>query len=204
MRLVLKSYVLYALLDLVLLPKIDMKLANIGHYQTVGDWSYILLGILITDIIVLFVTRFYPEFFGKALNRWYDEFKLSAVISDVFIIAIGFALTRYVYSWMTDPKAPFNIPLFIGLLVGIQAIHDILFYLGIILPIPQGHNTMIDVFKEYAQENGSKILLADAAMMVSSAFFEMILKGLPVDQSVFVGLLMMYTLPYILETSHGL
>jgi hypothetical protein len=59
---------------------------------------------------------------------------------------------------------------------------------------------MIDVFKEYAEENGSKILFADAAMMVSSAFFAMILKGLPVDQSVFVGLLMMYTLPYILET----
>jgi len=177
-----------------------MKLADIGRYQAVGDWSYILLGILITDLIVLFIARFYPDFFGKALTRWYDEFKLSAVISDVFIIAIGFALTRYVYTWMTDAKAPFNIPLFIGLLVAIQAIHDVLFYLGIILPIPKGHNIMIDVFKEYAEENGSKILFADAAMMVSSAFFAMILKGLPVDQSVFVGLLMMYTLPYILET----
>lgn len=181
-----------------------MKLADIGNYQTTGDWAYILLGILITDIIVLFLTRFYPDFFGKALNRWYDEFKLSAVISDVFVIAIGFALARHAYSSITDPKAPFNLPLFLAVLVGIQAIHDILFYLAVILPIPQGHNIMIDVFKEYAQENGSKILLADAAMMVSSAFFAMILKALPIDQSIFVGLLMMYTLPYILETRHGL
>jgi len=180
-----------------------MKLANIGNYQSIGDWSYILLGILITDLIVLFLTRFYPDFFGKALNRWYDEFKLSAVISDVFVIAIGFALARHAYSSITDPRAPFNIPLFIGLLVGIQAIHDILFYIGVILPIPKGHNVMIDVFKEYAQENGSKILFADAAMMVSSAFFAMILKAIPTDQSVFVGLLMMYTLPYILETKNN-
>jgi hypothetical protein len=102
-----------------------MKLAEIGRYQSVGDWGYILLGILITDIIVLFLTRFYPDFFGKALNRWYDEFKLSAVISDVFIIAIGFALTRYVYTWMTDPKAPFNIPLFIGLLFNCHKLFEL-------------------------------------------------------------------------------
>jgi hypothetical protein len=176
-----------------------MNFPDISRYQNVGDWTFILLGILITDLIVLFLTRFYPAFMGKAINKWYDEFKLSAVISDVFVIALGFALARYVYSW-TEMK-PFHLGLFLLILVGIQALHDILFYVSVILPIPIGHNRMIDVFKEYGNENSWKILLADAAMMVSSAFLAMWLKSLPADQTAFIGLFAIYTLPYILETS---
>lgn len=180
-----------------------MLLGDITDSLNVGDWAYILLAILIVDIVVLFLTRFFPDALGKNLNIWYEKFGLSAVISDVFIIAIGFWLARLAYNYYQPKMAEgFNLWLFLGLLVGIQLIHDIFFYLAIIKPIPKGHNRMMDVFKDYAETGGAKILAGDAAMVIASAFLAMILKETPVDITVFIGLLSVYTLPYILETKN--
>lgn len=177
-----------------------MLLGDITDYTEMGDWTYILIAILIIDLIVLFLARYLPDIFGKSLNVWYDLFGLNAVISDVFIIAIGFALARYAYAYFQPVKEEgFNVSLFVGLLVLIQALHDILFYVGIILPIPRGHNRMIDVFKDYSS-GGAKILVADGAMMVGSAFLAMMLKEAPPHIVALIGLFSVYTLPYILET----
>jgi hypothetical protein len=170
---------------------------GIGNYKDVGDWTYILLGILFVDVAVLFIARYYPDFLGKNLNIWYEQFGLNAVISDVFIIAIGFAITRHIYTYFF-PGA-FNTPIFLALLVAVQAIHDILFYLLVILPIPRGHNRMIDVFKDYAS-GGPIIIAGDAGLMLGSAVVAMFLKSQEPSTVVFVGLLTAYALPYILET----
>jgi hypothetical protein len=180
-----------------------MLLGDITDYTNIGDWSYILLAILIVDLIVLFLTRYFPDFLGKSLNVWYERFGLNAVISDVFIIAIGFALARYAYKYFQPVSYDgFHLWLFLGLLVAIQLLHDLFFYLFVILPIPKGHNRMMDVFKEYAASAGGKILVADAAMVVASAFFAMLLKETPADIVTLIGLFSVYTLPYILETTN--
>ena len=180
-----------------------MLLGDITDYAEIGDWSYILLAILIVDLIVLFLTKYFPDMLGKSLNIWYETFGLTAVISDVFIIAIGFALARYAYKYF-EPIAydGFNLALFLGLLVGIQALHDIFFYLFVIKPIPKGHNRMMDVFKDYAASAGGKIIVADAAMVVASAFLAMVLKETPAPTTILIGLFSVYTLPYILETTN--
>lgn len=179
-----------------------MLLGDITDYENNGDWAYILLGILIVDVIVLFLTRYFPDFLGKNLNIWYERFGLSAVISDVFIIAIGFALARYAYRYFVPMSTePMNVWLFLALLVGIQAIHDILFYVGVIVPLPRGHNRMMDVFKDYAA-GGWRIIAGDAGLMLGSAFVAMALKEAPTHLTVFTGLLTIYTLPYILETTN--
>lgn len=178
-----------------------MQLGDITDYEDTNDWWYILLAILIIDLIVLFLTRYFPDILGKSLNVWYDQFGLNAVLSDVFIIAIGFALARYAYRYFVPVKGePMNIPLFLALLLGIQAIHDIIFYLFVILPIPKGHNRMMDVFKEYAASGGGKIIAADGAMMLGSAGLAMLFKEMPTDIVTLIGLFSVYTLPYILET----
>lgn len=180
-----------------------MLLGDITDYANIGDWSYILLAILIVDLIVLVLTRYFPDLLGKNLNVWYDRFGLNAVISDVFIIAIGFALARYAYKYFQPISYDgFNLWVFLALLVGIQLIHDIVFYLFVIRPIPTGHNRMMDVFKDYAASGGGKILVADAAMVLASAFFAMILKETSADIVTLVGLFSVYTLPYILETTN--
>lgn len=180
-----------------------MQLGDITDYTDMGDWPLILLAILIIDLIVLFLTKYFPDALGRSLNVWYEQFGLNAVISDVFIIAIGFALARYAYKYFQPVNMDgFNLPLFMALLVGIQLIHDLIFYAFVILPIPKGHNRMMDVFKAYAQSGGGKILVADSAMMIGSAFLAMIFKEMPPHLVSFIGLFSIYTLPYILETTN--
>lgn len=180
-----------------------MQLGDITDPKEIGDWTYILLAILIIDLIVLFLTKYFPDLLGKSLNVWYEQFGFMAVVADVFIIAIGFALARYAYKYFQPVEIDgFSLWLFLGLLVGIQFLHDIFFYLFVIKPIPRGHNRMMDVFKDYAASGGGKILVADAAMMVGSALIAMVLKEAPAHVTALVGLFAVYTLPYILETKN--
>ena len=90
---------------------------------------------------------------------------------------------------------------FVGTLVGVQVIHDLLFYFGIISQIPRGHNAMIDVFKDYSAA-GPKILAGDAVMMIVSAGIAMLLKAQPTHLVASVGALTTYAVPYILYTKN--
>jgi hypothetical protein len=181
-------------------PEEGSKWKDISDYYEVADWIYIGIAVLIVDIVVLFLVRYFPDFFGKAINVWYNRFKLSAVIADVFIILIGFALSRYVYTEYIYEKYDWNPAYFTGLTVGIQIVHDVLFYFGVIKPIEPGRNAMMDVFKEYAASGGAKVVAADSAMMIGSSVLSMLLKAAPAHLVAFIGLMSVYTLPYILET----
>jgi hypothetical protein len=179
------------------------KLEDISEDDNLSDWAYIIIAVIIVEVVVICLTRFFPDIFGKSLNIWYNRFKLSAVLSDVFIILIGFAITRYVYTEYLYEKYDWNPLYFTGTTVVVQVIHDALFYFGIIRQIPQGQNAMIDVFKEYAQSGGAKIIAADSAMIASSAVIAMVLKGLSGNVVAFIALLAVYTVPYILETRNN-
>jgi hypothetical protein len=160
------------------------------------QWPLLLLAILVVDVVVMIVSR-HTGIFGSVLNRWYDQFGLSAVMSDVFVIAIGFWLARWIYNtWFSGA----GLGWFLGILVIVQAIHDILFYLGVILPIPRGMNAMMDVFKAYANEAGGKIIVGDAGLMLASAGIFLALERLPLPWQLGVGLLTLYALPYALTT----
>jgi hypothetical protein len=173
---------------------------DISDYEENLDWVHILLAILIVDILVIVLIRHFPDTFGRWINLWYNRFGLLAVLADVFIIAVGFAIARYVYSEYIYPKADWSALFFTGTTVGVQLLHDILFYFGVILPIPSGTNSMIDVFKQYAESGGAKILAADAAMMVGSSVIAMILKAAPFHAVITTGLVAIYALPYVLTT----
>jgi hypothetical protein len=176
------------------------KWADISDYYEVSDWVFLGIAVLLVDVLVLFLVRYFPDVFGKSINIWYNRFKLSAVISDVFIILIGFGIARYIYTEYIYPKYDWNPMYFTGLSVVVQVIHDVLFYFGVIKPITPGHNAMMDVFKTYADSGGAKVIAADSAMMVASSFFTMALKAAPAHLAAFVGLLTVYVVPYILET----
>ena len=62
---------------------------------------------------------------------------------------------------------------------------------------------MIDVFKAYAAENGSKILVADAAILIASAGIGSALKALPAHYTVSVALVTMYAMTYIFYTKRA-
>ena len=173
---------------------------DISEYEEVNDWFYIIIGVLVTEFIVIFLIRFFPEIFGKYANVWYNRFKLSAVIADVLIIVLGIGIARYAYTEFVYPKYDWNPLYFTITTVVVQLIHDVLFYLGVIQQVPKGQNAMIDVMKEYAGTAGRWAILSDSAMMVSSVGLAMIFKGMESHLTTFIGILALYAIPYILET----
>ena len=59
---------------------------------------------------------------------------------------------------------------------------------------------MIDVFKDYAAENGGKILPADSLLMIGGVVGSMILKGLPTHINAMTLIITLYSLCFILYT----
>lgn len=157
----------------------------------------ILVSVLVVDVIVIFLVRYFPGFFGKPINDWYDRFGLNAVIADVLVIVLGILIAQHTLQY-TGIKAA--LPLFLVLVVAIQLVHDLLFYFCVVLPIPEGHNTMMDVFKTYTAGGGANILAADAAMIAGSVLLATGLQSLPPAATAFTGVLAAYTVPYILTT----
>ena len=177
------------------------KGADIGNYHNYFDLIYIIVAVLAVDVIVIAMTRFFPELLGSNLNRWYDLFGLNAVIADVLIIVIGFLITRYVYTGYIKPKygdGKWSPLMFTGSLVGVQLIHDLAFHFGVVTQVPRGANLMMDIFKDYAAAAGAKILFGDALMMIASSAFAIMLKGQPGHIVAAIASVFGYVLPYLL------
>jgi hypothetical protein len=173
--------------------------ADITNYRMNGDWLFLTTAAMVVDYAVILMTRYpgpNPNFKVKALNEWYDRFGLVAAICDVGSALIGLGAARYIYTLAGFTGAL----MFIVCIVGFQLLHDALFYLLIIQPTAKGQNQMIDVFKAYAAENGAKILVADAAILLSSAGIASALKALPTHYTVSVAIVTMYAMTYIFYT----
>lgn len=174
-------------------------LTNITNYSQNGDWFYLGIGAIVVDFIVIVLAKYPgpdPYFKVKALNEWYQRFGFLAALSDIGSALIGIAAARYIYT-LAEFKGSL---LFIACIIGFQLFHDAFFYLAIILKLPVGENQMIDVFKKYAAENGSKILGADALILLGTAGIGSFLKSLPAHYTVSTGLLSIYAMTYILYT----
>lgn len=143
------------------------------------------------DFLVILISKFYSM--TKSLDVWYKQFGIVAVISDCLVIVLGILLAQLLY-----PRSSVTHLAIISVII--QLIHDSLFYIGVILPIPLGHNSMIDLFKKYSSEGGYKILLADSAMISGTVFLADYLKSFSSDIVTFVGLLGVYALTYIIYT----
>lgn len=129
----------------------------------------------------------------KSLDVWYQQFGIVAVISDCLVIVLGILIAQFI-----SPAASATTLALTSVII--QIIHDYLFYIGVILPIPKGHNAMIDLFKRYSSEGSYKIILADSAMIASTVFLGDYLTQYSDKVVSFVGLLGAYALTYILYT----
>jgi uncharacterized protein YacL len=154
-----------------------------------------LLDIVSAVVVVDFATIVLSKFFnlGKSLDKWYAKFGMTAVLSDCLIIVLGIQLAL-----LLEPKS--GIFMILVTALSIQLIHDILFYFFVIQPIPKGHNEIIDLFKEYANENSWKILLADSLMVMSTVGLAHYFSFIPILMVEFYGLLALYGLTYIIYT----
>ncbi len=175
---------------------------DISDYYEISDWGYYLVAAIVIEVIGIGITRFFPSFSGKYLNLWYSRFKLSAVIADVASILIGFGIARYIFTELVYPKTDWNPWYFTGIAIAVQIMHDILFYIGIIRPLPDGKNGLIDVFKPYAEAGGAKLIAGDSVIMAGTSLATMLLKAAPLHITVIVALVSVYMIPFILETKN--
>lgn len=129
----------------------------------------------------------------RSLDVWYSKFGIVAVLSDCLVIILGVMIAQFI-----SPSA--SVTTLAGISVIVQVLHDVLFYILVILGVPRGQNAMIDLFKTYSSEGGYKIILADSAMIASTVFFGDYLTQFSRNTVSFVGLLGAYALTYILYT----
>ena len=130
---------------------------------------------------------------GRSLDKWYSQFGIVAVISDCLVIVLGIMIAQFI-----SPNA--STLVLAGLSIIVQLVHDVAFYLFVILGVPKGQNSMIDLFKEYANENSWKILVADSTMIGSTVILADLLSEYSDSVTSFIGLLGAYALTYIIYT----
>jgi hypothetical protein len=64
--------------------------------------------------------------------------------------------------------------------------------------VPRGESEILDTFKDYAKELGAVILLADAAMMVSTVLIASFLVSMSEKNNAILTIVLLYLIPYFL------
>ena len=165
---------------------------DISRFNNINDYLPIITAILIVEIIGIMLT--FSNMLGKNLKLWYQQFLLSAVLADIFIIFLGIILARAIYYYIFDTFSIINLILII---LVIQIIHDILFYL-IIITIPRGSNKMIDLFKDYADEVSYRAILGDSMMIIAAVLIASYLANFDANINIIILVVLIYLLQYIL------
>jgi hypothetical protein len=168
---------------------------DISQFDNIDDYLPIIVAILIVEVITI-VLSFTNITQSSFLKVWYKKYLLSAVLADVSLIFLGFVIARALYYNFFDE---FSILNFILLLVIIQVIHDILFYITI-TSIPKGTNKIIDILKDYADEISYYAILGDSAMMISSALIAGYIANFDANTNIIMLAFFIYILQFILYT----
>jgi hypothetical protein len=168
---------------------------DISQFNNTRDYLPIITAILIVEIITI-ILSFTNITQSSFLKVWYKKYQLSAVLADVSLIFLGVVIARAIYPYLFDTFSMIN---FIVLIVVIQMIHDILFYL-MILQIPKGVNRIIDILKDYADEISYWAILGDSAMMIASVLIAGVLANFDANTNMILLAFLVYILQFILYT----
>ena len=171
-----------------------MIFQDISNFNNVSDYLPILNGCINADLIIIFLL-YHGVFKSYYLKKWYKKYQLSAVIADVLILVIGIIIARYLYKYFFGA---FNIWKFTGLAVIIQIIHDILFY-WFFKTIPRGYNSMLDFFKDYANEVGVNAILGDSFMMILATLLSSHFATYTLNSNIIVLIFSVYFVPYMIN-----
>ena len=167
---------------------------DISHFNNIHDYLPIITAIVIVDIIGIILS--YSNLLGKNLKLWYQQFLLSAVLADVLVIFLVVIIARAIYYYIFDE---FSIIKFIILMLILQVIHDILFYL-MIITIPKGANKIIDIFKDYADEISYYAIIGDSLMIISTGLLASYLANFDTNTNIIILVVSVYLLQFILHT----
>tara|TARA_Y200000002_G_C22608293_1_gene632641 strand:- start:732 stop:1247 length:516 start_codon:yes stop_codon:yes gene_type:complete len=169
---------------------------DLHNFYNTSSYLPILNGSIAADLVILFIVYYTPYFDSFFLKNWYETYRLSAVIADVLILVIGFIITRAIftyYGWS------WNFYLFLGTILVVQILHDILFYL-FFMNVPKGVNNMLDLFKKYAKESGGRAILGDSFMIIITVLLAYLFANYSTNINIISLVVLVYLIPYIIYT----
>ena len=137
---------------------------------------------IIVENIVLFIIYFNKNS-GQSIRQWYNQLTFGAYAMDITSITIGAFLATLLTS---------NYYLQLLFVVIIGLIHDISF--GTFLnSINTKSSKVLELFKNYAKENGIIILFVDALILVSTLLISnFLVNNLSNTNIAFLGVLFLY------------
>lgn len=169
-----------------------MNISNISNFSNARDLLPILNAAIVTDLFVIYLLLS-KNIRTKTLETWYRKFQLGAFMADVLSLVIGVIIARFVY---TAFKWKWSLALFLLVVVIVQLIHDLSFY-QFFSNMPRELSSVLDVFSDYAKENGYIILFADAGMMISTVLIaSILLSNVSVNLNIVLLIVLMYITPY--------
>lgn len=119
---------------------------------------------------------------GKFVKQWYKLFTIGAYAMDILSIIVG----TYIATRLTK-----NIYKQILTVIAVGLIHDVSF--GMFLNRKKTNSPVLNIFKNYANEWGKKILFVDALMLVSTLLLGYVLeKNLSKSNITFLGIVILY------------
>lgn len=168
-------------------------MSKMSFLLNIKDYLPILNGAIITDLIVISRVVF-GLLKSKTLVSWYNEYGLSGVLADVLSLMIGVIIARLIYPFIFKE---FSLLYFIILAVFVQVCHDILFAM-FFTSVSRGKSRILDTFKDYANEIGFTILIADALMIISTILLAELFLQFSTNVNIIILIVSLYTLPYFL------
>ena len=165
---------------------------DISRFSRMTDYLPIINGAFLVEIVVLYLSLTQKK--SSFLQDWYKKYRLAAVMADVLVVILGIVITRLIYPFIFKS---FSIWKFVGLLLCIQILHDILFYM-FFMSVPKGMNIMLDLFKDYAGGAGITAILGDSLIVIFSALFASIMAAYSVNTNIVILLFSLYFIPYFL------
>jgi len=167
---------------------------DISKFNKISDYLPFFNASILADIIIILMLYYTNAFNSSYLKKWYESYRLSAVIADVFILVIGKIIVRSIYYKFFSE---FSIFKFLILIVIVQIIHDILFYL-FFKSVPRNINNMLDLFKDYAKEVSYGAILGDSFMIIMSTLFSSLFANLNINQNIILNIILVYLIPYVI------
>jgi hypothetical protein len=152
------------------------------------DILRLITGALVVEFWVIYIFKVLGR--GKSIKRWYNNFGAIAVLSDVTSVLIGVMIAYFLV-----PGADTVMLAMYSVIV--QIIHDVLYYLLVVLQIPRGTNAVIDLMKDYAKELSWGPIVADSMIMVSTVGTYSLLKGFSTTQLSFISFVALYAITYV-------
>ena len=134
---------------------------DITTLNSISDYLPLLNGCLLVEIGMLFL--FYKKLLNQYhIKKWFQTFKLTALLLDVFILLIFIVKTIYIYKYFFNRFMIIN---FTALAIVFQVLNEVFFHF-LVFVIPYNYNILVNYFKEYAKELGLLSHIGYSIMMV--------------------------------------